>query len=140
MNVINNCINSNIKVFYKKNSIEHNNIKYNGKILTHGITIQKSCNLNIDNLENDFIDYMLNESYKTIIVKSYLPNIVIMILVLLEIILIILINQIIIIIIIMIIIDGLIINKTFLLKEEFGKDDITFLVLHTIRYSIKKGY
>lgn len=74
MTVTNNCDNSNIKVFYKKNTIEHNNIKFNNKILTDGITIQKNCNLNIDISENDFINFT-NTSYKTIIVKSHLPNI-----------------------------------------------------------------
>lgn len=74
MIVTNYCHNSNIKVFYKKNTVEHNNIKYSSKILTDGITIQKHCNLNFDIPENDFIDYMLNTP-KTIIVKSHLPNI-----------------------------------------------------------------
>jgi hypothetical protein len=74
MTVTNNCDNSNIKVFYKKNTIEHNDIKINNKILTDGITIQKYCNLNIDISENDFINFT-NTSYKTIIVKSHLPNI-----------------------------------------------------------------
>jgi len=76
MIVTNNCDNSNIKVFYKKNTFEHNNIKFENKELTDGITIQKNCNLNIDIdiSENDFIDY-INISNKTIIVKSHLPNI-----------------------------------------------------------------
>lgn len=77
MIVTNNCHNSNIKVFYKKNTVGHNNIKYSSKILTDGITIQKNCNLNITTSENEnnFIDYMLNSGLKTIIVKSHLPNI-----------------------------------------------------------------
>jgi len=77
MNVINNCNNSNIKVFYKQNTAQHNNIKikFENKELTDGITIQKNSNLNIIDPENDFITYMLNSSYKIIIVKSHLPNI-----------------------------------------------------------------
>tara|TARA_B100000401_G_C52659139_1_gene649292 strand:+ start:89 stop:769 length:681 start_codon:yes stop_codon:yes gene_type:complete len=75
MIVTNNCHNSNIKVFYKKNTVEHNNIKYSSKILTDGITIQKNCNLNITTSGDNFIDYMLNSEFKTIIVKSHLPNI-----------------------------------------------------------------
>lgn len=76
MIVTNDCINSNIKVFYKKNTVEHNNIKYSSKILTDGITIQKNCNLNIDISENNFINYMLDTtSLKTITIKSHLPNI-----------------------------------------------------------------
>ena len=75
MIVTNNCDNSNIKVFYKKNTVEHNNIKYSSKILTDGITIQKNCNLNFDIPGINFIDNMLDTSYKTIIVKSHLPNI-----------------------------------------------------------------
>ena len=69
MIVTNNCHNSNIKVFYKKNTVDHNKIKYSSKILTDGITIQKNCNLNFDIPENDFIDYMSNNDFKTIIVK-----------------------------------------------------------------------
>tara|TARA_Y100000385_G_scaffold113584_1_gene117869 strand:+ start:1471 stop:2148 length:678 start_codon:yes stop_codon:yes gene_type:complete len=75
MIVTNNCDNSNIKVFYKKNTVEHNNIKFENKELTDGITIQRNCNLNITTSANDFIDYMLNSDFKTIIVKSHLPNI-----------------------------------------------------------------
>jgi len=75
MIVTNNCNNSNIKVFYKKNTFEHNNIKFENKELTDGISIQKHCNLNITTSENDFIHYMLNNDVKTIIVKSHLPNI-----------------------------------------------------------------
>jgi len=75
MIVTNNCDNSNIKVFYKKNTVEHNNIKYSSKILTDGITIQKNCNLNFDIPGNNFIDYMSNSSLKTITIKSHLPNI-----------------------------------------------------------------
>ena len=76
MIVTNDCINSNIKVLYKKNTVEHNNIKYSSKILTDGITIQKNCNLNIDISENNFINYMLDTtSLKTITIKSHLPNI-----------------------------------------------------------------
>ena len=75
MIVTNDCINSNIKVFYKKNTVEHNNIKFENKELTDGITIQRNCNLNITTSANDFIDYMLNSDFKTIIVKSHLPNI-----------------------------------------------------------------
>tara|TARA_B110001450_G_scaffold10135_1_gene10011 strand:+ start:5954 stop:6697 length:744 start_codon:yes stop_codon:yes gene_type:complete len=96
MTVTNNCNNSNIKVFYKKNTFEHNNLKYGSKILTDGITMQKNCNLNFDILENDFMSYMINTKYyfytlsdgsqitipydigldvKTIMIKSHLPNI-----------------------------------------------------------------
>lgn len=77
MNVINNCNNSNIKVFYKQNTAQHNNIKikFENKELTDGITIQRNCNLNITTFEYDFINYMLNSSLKKIIVKSHLPNI-----------------------------------------------------------------
>lgn len=77
MIVTNNCDNSNIKVFYKKNTVEHNNIKFENKELTDGITIQRDCNLNIitSGDEDNFINYMLNSDLKTIIVKSHLPNI-----------------------------------------------------------------
>tara|TARA_B100001778_G_C18605022_1_gene639321 strand:+ start:5470 stop:6147 length:678 start_codon:yes stop_codon:yes gene_type:complete len=75
MIVTNNCDNSNIKVFYKQNTVQHNHIKFNNKILTDGITIQKYCNLNITTSGDNFIDYMLNSEFKTIIVKSHLPNI-----------------------------------------------------------------
>lgn len=75
MIVTNNCNNSNIKVFYKKNTFEHNNIKFENKELTDGITIQKNCNLNFDIPGNNFIDYMSNSSLKIITIKSHLPNI-----------------------------------------------------------------
>ena len=46
MNVINNCSNPKVKVFYKKNTEGHKNIEEGGNQLTDGILIKKGCNLN----------------------------------------------------------------------------------------------
>ena len=76
MNVINNCSNPKVKVFYKKNTTEHTAIKYDSKQLTDGILIQQDCNLDLDDGNNDFITFIKNTNIiKNLTVKSHLPNI-----------------------------------------------------------------
>ena len=75
MNVINNCSNPKVKVFYKKNTADHNNIIEDNKKLTDGILIQKGCNLDLIG-STAFINFITNTEYtKTLTVKSHLPNI-----------------------------------------------------------------
>ena len=75
MNVINNCSNPKVKVFYKKNSEGHKNIEEGGNQLTDGILIQKNCNLELSG-STDFINFITNTgNNKTLTVKSHLPNI-----------------------------------------------------------------
>ena len=77
MNVINNCSNPKVKVFYKKNSEDHKNIIKDTEQLTDGILIQTGCNLNyLESGSTDFINFITNRSgIKTLTVKSHLPNI-----------------------------------------------------------------
>ena len=74
MNVINNCSNPKVKVFYKKNTADHKNIEKGNEQLTDGILIQKGCNLNFDG-NNDFINFINGSGSKKLTVKSHLPNI-----------------------------------------------------------------
>lgn len=75
MNVINNCSNPKVKVFYKKNSEDHKNIIKDNERLTDGILIQKNCNLELSG-STDFINFITNTGNdKTLTVKSHLPNI-----------------------------------------------------------------
>jgi len=73
MNVINNCSNLKVKVFYKKNKEDHKNIIKDDEQLTDGILIQKGCNLNFVG-DNDFINFIKSGPNK-LTVKSHLPNI-----------------------------------------------------------------
>ena len=76
MDVINNCSNLRVKVFYKKNTEGHTNIKQDGYQSTDGILIQAGCNLNLnDDGENDFINFINNGDLRKLTVKSHLPNI-----------------------------------------------------------------
>lgn len=77
MNVINNCSNLKVKVFYKKNTADHNNIIEDSEQLTDGILIQTDCNLDyLGSVNNDFTDFITNiGETKTLTVKSHLPNI-----------------------------------------------------------------
>ena len=77
MNVINNCSNLKVKVFYKKNTADHNNIIEDREQLTDGILIQTDCNLDYSgSVNNDFTDFITNiGETKTLTVKSHLPNI-----------------------------------------------------------------
>tara|TARA_B110000483_G_scaffold138851_1_gene165908 strand:- start:189 stop:890 length:702 start_codon:yes stop_codon:yes gene_type:complete len=77
MNVINNCSNLKVKVFYKKNTADHNNIIEDNEQLTDGILIQTDCNLDyLTSGSTDFINFITNIEYtKTLTVKSHLPNI-----------------------------------------------------------------
>jgi len=77
MNVINNCSNPKVKVFYKKNTEDHKNIKEGNDQLTDGILIQQGCNLDyLKNGSTDFINFITNTEYtKRLTVKSHLPNI-----------------------------------------------------------------
>jgi len=77
MNVINNCSNPKVKVFYKKNTADHNNIIEDNEKLTDGILIQKGCNLAyLTSGSTDFTDFITNrEDIKRLTVKSHLPNI-----------------------------------------------------------------
>lgn len=78
MNVINNCSNPKVKVFYKKNKEGHKNIIYANEQLTDGILIQKGCNLDYLTTggSTTFINFITNKEYtKTLTVKSHLPNI-----------------------------------------------------------------
>lgn len=68
MSVINNCSNPKVKVFYKKNTADHTNIKVDD------IVIKRDLNLNFDS-ETDFINFIHTSSIKTLTVKSHLPNI-----------------------------------------------------------------
>jgi hypothetical protein len=75
MNVINNCSNPKVKVFYKKNTADHNNIIEDNDKLTDGILIQKGCNLDLIG-STAFINFITNTEYtKKLTVKSHLPNI-----------------------------------------------------------------
>lgn len=61
MNVINNCSNLKVKVFYKKNTADHNNIIEDSEQLTDGILIQTDCNLDyLGSVNNDFTDFITN--------------------------------------------------------------------------------
>tara|TARA_Y100000389_G_scaffold130583_1_gene127989 strand:- start:1003 stop:1704 length:702 start_codon:yes stop_codon:yes gene_type:complete len=77
MNVINDCSNLKVKVFYKKNTADHTHIKYDNKPLTDGILIQRGYNLDyLESGSTDFINFITNTEYiKTLTVKSHLPNI-----------------------------------------------------------------
>jgi len=76
MNVINNCSNLKIKVFYKKNTTHHKDITTGGNQSIDGILIQTGCNLDLDSVNNAFINFIKNTAYtKTLTVKSHLPNI-----------------------------------------------------------------
>lgn len=75
MNVTNNCSNPKVKVFYKKNTEGHKNIKYDNEQLTDGILIKKGCNLNLVAENNDFINFINSRDSKKLTVKSHLPNI-----------------------------------------------------------------
>ena len=75
MNVINNCSNLRVKVFYKKNTEGHKNIKYANEQLTDGILIKKGCNLDLVGADNDFINFINLGDSKKLTVKSHLPNI-----------------------------------------------------------------
>ena len=77
MNVINNCSNPKVKVFYKKNTADHTHIIKDTEQLTDGILIQKGCNLNyLESGSTDFTDFITNiGETKTLTVKSHLPNI-----------------------------------------------------------------
>ena len=75
MSVINNCSNPKVKVFYKKNTADHNNIIEDNDKLTDGILIQKGCNLDLIG-STAFINFITNTEYtKKLTVKSHLPNI-----------------------------------------------------------------
>lgn len=75
MNVINNCSNLRVKVFYKKNTEGHKNIIYANEQLTDGILIKKGCNLDLVGADNDFINFINLGDSKKLTVKSHLPNI-----------------------------------------------------------------
>lgn len=77
MNVINNCSNPKVKVFYKKNKEDHTDIKEGNDQLTDGILIQKGCNLDYLRSSTDFtVNFITNTNYiKKLTVKSHLPNI-----------------------------------------------------------------
>jgi len=77
MNVINNCSNPKVKVFYKKNTEDHTDIKEDNDQLTDDILIQKGCNLDyLTSGSTDFITFITNTDYtKRLTVKSHLPNI-----------------------------------------------------------------
>jgi len=77
MNVINNCSNPKVKVFYKKNTADHKNIEKGNEQLTDGILIQKGCNLNYLELtgSTDFSNFITKTDNKKLTVKSHLPNI-----------------------------------------------------------------
>ena len=77
MNVINNCSNPKVKVFYKKNTEGHKNIKEGNNQLTDGILIKKGCNLNYLELSGntDFSNFITKDDNKRLTVKSHLPNI-----------------------------------------------------------------
>jgi len=77
MNVINNCSNPKVKVFYKKNTEGNKNIKKGNNQLTDGILIKKGCNLNYLELSGntDFSNFITKDDNKRLTVKSHLPNI-----------------------------------------------------------------
>jgi hypothetical protein len=74
MSIVNNC-QSNITIFYKKNSSAHINVKNTttNNILTDGITIKKSSNLDLLTSTNLFITYIKTAPQKIITVKSHIP-------------------------------------------------------------------
>jgi hypothetical protein len=76
MNIVNNCLSSNITILYKRNSINHIDIKkINNEILSDGISLQKFCNLDIQTISNPFITFIKANGSKNIELKSHLPNI-----------------------------------------------------------------
>jgi hypothetical protein len=75
MNVINNCSNPKVKVFYKKNTADHMDIKEGDDQLTDGILIQKGCNLDYLTGSTAFGNFITANNTKTLTVKSHLPNI-----------------------------------------------------------------
>jgi hypothetical protein len=76
MSIVNNC-QSNITIFYKKNSSTHSSIKTSSSIdiLTDGITIKKSSNLDLATSTNPFITYIKTPSQNIITVKSHIPTV-----------------------------------------------------------------
>ena len=78
MNIVNNCLSSNITILYKKNSSSHSTIKkINNEILSDGILISKNStlDLNTSSTNNSFINFIKQITSKNITVKSHLPNI-----------------------------------------------------------------
>jgi hypothetical protein len=75
MNVINNCSNPKVKVFYKKNTEDHTDIKEDNDQLTDDILIQKGCNLDLVGADNAFINFINDSGSRKLTVKSHLPNI-----------------------------------------------------------------
>lgn len=75
MNVINNCSNPKVKVFYKKNTEGHTDIKKVNEQLTDGILIQKGYNLDLVGADNAFINFINDSGSRKLTVKSHLPNI-----------------------------------------------------------------
>lgn len=75
MNVINDCSNPKVKVFYKKNTEDHIDIKEDNNQLTDGILIKTGCNLLNFVGDNDFITFINSSVSKKLTVKSHLPNI-----------------------------------------------------------------
>ena len=76
MNVINNCSNLKIKVFYKKNTEDHHNITTRRtEVLSDGILIQKNILIDIVAPSSNAFSNFITTDQKDLTVKSHLPNI-----------------------------------------------------------------